>query len=346
MPISSQQSPALMAAFAVDADAARALLPGNELHPVRLPRNRGVLLITVIDYRVTSIGPYIEFSIAIACTHGRRLAPVLLPGLLRRPFGTGQYVWDLPVSSEISVKGGKGIWGMPKHQAHLDFAISSTEVSSQYDLDGKMAMRIELDRPRGRRLPLRTSAVNYCQYRGMLMKSWIYFSSATEVAFGRRASARLHLGDHPAADVVAQLLAVRANERLSEGLVLIAAGPVERRFEHDLFRRIALRPVESRRRLRNAKDIRNAVVADTVARTEIIVRVVIKSTPAKPAGVPIVPFSPRSLFSAESAFASVRAWRESWENSVKMPKLAPRVFWIGPRGIPLMGPMLKLLSCE
>ena len=38
-------------------------------------------------------------------------------------YGTGQYVFDLPVCSEISVKGGKGIWGMPKHQANLDFII-------------------------------------------------------------------------------------------------------------------------------------------------------------------------------------------------------------------------------
>jgi hypothetical protein len=40
--------------------------------------------------------------------------------------GTGQYIPDLPVSSEISVKGGKGIWGMPKHKSNLDFKITDT----------------------------------------------------------------------------------------------------------------------------------------------------------------------------------------------------------------------------
>ena len=39
-------------------------------------------MITVIDYRVTDIGKYIEFSIAIACTHGRKPAPPILPALL------------------------------------------------------------------------------------------------------------------------------------------------------------------------------------------------------------------------------------------------------------------------
>ena len=121
LPVSTEKSPALMAAFSINADKAKALLPGNELHPFRLWK-KGLLVITVIDYRITTIGKYIEFSIAIACTHGKRPAPRLLPGIFMKTFGTGQYVYDLPVSTEISVKGGKGIWGMPKHRASLDFS--------------------------------------------------------------------------------------------------------------------------------------------------------------------------------------------------------------------------------
>ena len=44
LPVSSHQSPALMAAFSIDADKAAALLPGNELHPFRL-WNKGLLVI-------------------------------------------------------------------------------------------------------------------------------------------------------------------------------------------------------------------------------------------------------------------------------------------------------------
>ncbi|MDQ3756621.1 MAG: acetoacetate decarboxylase family protein [Actinomycetota bacterium] len=205
MPVNSQHSPALMAAFTVDADRAAELLPGGEVHPVRLPRNRGVLLITVIDYRTTDIGKYVEFSVALACTRGARPAPMLLPGLFRRLFGTGQFVLDLPVSSEVSVKGGKGIWGMPKHQANLDFVITDEVVSSQYDKDGLLAVKIEIDRPRMARLPVSLGAVNYCAFRGMLMKSSIYFKGALDVAFGPQASARLYLGDHPRADPLRRL---------------------------------------------------------------------------------------------------------------------------------------------
>lgn len=196
MPINSEQSPALMAVFSIDANAARRLIPGNEVHPLRLWK-RGLLVLTVIDYRITDIGRYIEYSIAIACTHGRSPAPPLLPGLLMKTFGTGQYVWDLPVSTEVSVKGGKGIWGMPKHQASLDFVIGEQWVSSQYDLDGQMMMRVDVRKPASTWLPVNMGAANYCAFRGMLMKSYIYFKGKLGFSLFKPGSARLLIGDHP-----------------------------------------------------------------------------------------------------------------------------------------------------
>ena len=200
LPVDSRDTPALMAAFPIDGAKARTLLPGDEIHPVRLWGDRGLLVITVVNYTITDIGNYIEFSIGIACTHGDRSAPPLLPGVLPRVWQTGQFVVDLPVSTEISVKGGKGIWGMPKHQANLDFEITDQRVWSQYDLDGQLCMRIEIDRPRIDGIPLSMAAVNYCQFRGMLMKSRIFFSDDVEVAFGPRAHGELRLGPHPRMD--------------------------------------------------------------------------------------------------------------------------------------------------
>ncbi len=205
LPVDSRDSPALMAGFTVDAGRAQALLPGQELFVLRLPRNRALLLVTVVDYRTTDIGSYVEFSIAIACTHGDRRRGVLSALALHRG-DTGQYVWDLPVSTLVSVKGGKGIWGMPKHQANLDFRVRETEMSSQYDLDGSLCMRITVTRPRRLTVPLRSvTATNFCQFRGMLMKSSISFSDSAEVAVGPAARAQLLLGDHPRMDPLREL---------------------------------------------------------------------------------------------------------------------------------------------
>jgi hypothetical protein len=196
LPINCEKTPVFMAVFPINADRAAELLEGNEVHPLRL-WNKGLLVVTVVDYRITDIGKYIEYSIAIACTHGPRPAPRLLPGLLMKTFGTCQYVFDLPVSSEISVKGGKGIWGMPKHQANLDFKITESKVSSQYDLDGQLAFYAEIAHPGRAWFPVRMAAANYCAFRGMLMKSYIYFQGKAAFALGGKAAGRVVVGDHP-----------------------------------------------------------------------------------------------------------------------------------------------------
>ncbi len=196
LPINSENTPAMMAVFPIDAGKAAGLLPGNELHPVRL-FGRGLLLITVVNYQMTDIGTYVEYSIAIGCTHGPRPAPDTLPLLFPKRYRFGQYVYDMPVSTEISVKGGKGIWGMPKHQASLDFQVTDHQVTSQYDLDGMLVIRLEIPRPRRAWLPVSMAAVSYAQFRGLLWKSYIHVSGKMGLTplGGRRP--RLYIGDHP-----------------------------------------------------------------------------------------------------------------------------------------------------
>lgn len=113
---------------------------------------------------------------------------------------------ELPVSTKVSVKGGKGIWGMPKHQGNLDFKISDKTISSQYDLDGKLVTYVEIARPSSAPLPLpNLAAVNYCSFRGMLMKSFLYIGGKAGVRLFSYAKARLVLGDHPRANVLRTL---------------------------------------------------------------------------------------------------------------------------------------------
>jgi hypothetical protein len=195
LPVTSTRMQALMAAFPIPVADARRVLPPS-VAPARLLRN-GLLIVTVVNYQETVIGEYIEFSVAVACARRDSDPPPLVPFLLQGPFRFGQYVLDLPVSTEISVKGGRGIWGMPKHQANLDFVVTDDTASSQYDDDGKLGVYVEVSRPSGPRVPVSMGAANYCQFRGMLMKSDIYFRGRAEVGFLRGASAKLELGDLP-----------------------------------------------------------------------------------------------------------------------------------------------------
>ena len=205
LPVVCAPSPVMMAAFTIDLQKAAAVLPGRELFPLKLPNDRGILVIAVVDYQQTTIGKYIEFSIGIACTHGTEPAPPVLPAALTSLFGTGQYVIDLPVSSEVSVKGGKGIWGMPKHQANLDFKVDERTASSAYDLEGKTAVRLDIDLPTSPPIPVRSAAANYCAFRGMLMKSTIYMKGSARISLMSKGSARLTIGTHPRVQILKDL---------------------------------------------------------------------------------------------------------------------------------------------
>ena len=227
VPVDCKKMSALMAAFPIDLEPAKDLLPGNEIHPLRL-WNRGVLLVTVVDYRETVIGKYIEFSVAIACTHGRAPAPRFIPVLLRDWFDVGQFVVDLPVSTEISVKGGKGIWGMPKHQANLDFTSSGGVVSSRYDLDGRMCMTIEVDQPAFTGLPIQVGGANFSTFRGLLMKSYVYFSGKAGFTLGQSGAARLAIGDHPR---VAHLKSLNVGSPIFTAYIPEARGMLDDYFE-------------------------------------------------------------------------------------------------------------------
>jgi len=197
MPVNARNSPALMAGFSCNYEKANALIPGNEVHALKLPNGKAALLVTVINYLDTSIGKYIEYSIAIACTHGAKPAPPILSAVFMKKYGTGQYILDLPVSSEISVKGGKGIWGMPKHKSNLNFEVTGSMVSSQYEKDGQFAFRVEIDRHKSPSIKIKVGTTNYCRFRNMLMASYIYFDSKVGINLLKKATGRLYIGDHP-----------------------------------------------------------------------------------------------------------------------------------------------------
>jgi hypothetical protein len=181
LPVATENSPALMAGFLCDYEKASQLLPGNELHPFKYFNGKAIFMVTVVNYLHTNIGKYIEYSIALAVTRGAKPAPRVLPALFMKSYNTGQYILDLPVSTEISVKGGKGIWGMPKHRASLDFIETDQKVSAQYELNGDFAFRIEIEKPAK------------CN---MLMASSVYFKAKVGICLGKKAKASLFIGDH------------------------------------------------------------------------------------------------------------------------------------------------------
>jgi hypothetical protein len=195
MPVRAANAQAFMAGFFCDYQKAAALLPGIQLHPLRLWNGKAVFVVTVVNYLTTSIGKYIEYSLALAVTRGARPAPPMLPAAFMNTYHTGQFILDLPVSTEVSVKGGKGIWGMPKHRSSLDFTVGEQTISAQYEDMGEFAFRIEIERPKKTNFSLNLGSINYSHFRNMLMASCIYFNAKAAIRFGRKAKGSIYIGD-------------------------------------------------------------------------------------------------------------------------------------------------------
>jgi hypothetical protein len=75
--------------------------------------------------------------------------------------------------------------------------VSENTITSQYDLDGMLAMRIEMQRPKNVWLPVSMSASAYSQFRGMLMKAYSYIGGRAGFSVLSKRACRLYIGDHP-----------------------------------------------------------------------------------------------------------------------------------------------------
>jgi hypothetical protein len=67
-----------------------------------------------------------------------------------------------------------------------------------------MVTRLDVKRPARIWLPFQTGAANYCMFRGMIYRSFIYFRGKLGFSLAR-GSARFVLGDHPRADALRAL---------------------------------------------------------------------------------------------------------------------------------------------
>src|SRR5215472_17300683 len=83
---------------------------------------------------------------------------------------------------------------------------------------------------------------------------------------------RVNFRDQVVIEVDLDVIAIRREYGFGEANRRVSPGPMKCRLQYAFFRWVALRLVESRRRLWFAEDVGHTVIADAVARSEIRVR--------------------------------------------------------------------------
>ncbi len=107
--------------FLCDYAKARALV-SPPFQPVKLPFRQGLFAISCIEYKDTDIGPYNEVVLSIvvqAPGKGFWQKVQSLRSIMQAKFHA--YILHLPVTTELSVAGGKGLLNYPKFLSDITF---------------------------------------------------------------------------------------------------------------------------------------------------------------------------------------------------------------------------------
>lgn len=149
VPIFYRDGSSITALLPASARRLRRILPDPRYRPATLLPGVGIVGLTALDYRDTDIGPYGEFSVSVF------LRPPFSPGgrgvlgQYRRRQLHG-FIWHLPVTTEIALRGGVDYYNFPKFIARIEFEEAEGEVRCRLSEGGEAIATVS-----GRRIPTR-----------------------------------------------------------------------------------------------------------------------------------------------------------------------------------------------
>ena len=207
MPLLTYRARTFAAFFTISAAKARALLPTNELRPVRVSPRRALVTVQVMEYIEKSIPPYREFVFSIPVHRSRRAdIPLASVALWQRLPGDGSYITHIAVDDEEGRLIGREIIGFPKFIAQVDFTDTPSERIAEAAVDGEAVFTLAVSRPKKPYKEQRREF--YCYSVSPLENKLFHVPYQSEASGGMlwgSRSARLHLGSHPVADELRDL---------------------------------------------------------------------------------------------------------------------------------------------
>ncbi len=202
LPIRYWRTDCFMALFSADLEAARALLPSQRLHPVRISPNRAIVAIAAFNYLETSVGPYGEIALSPLVSLDRP-APPALPLAAGVFNGLSAFVAHLPVTSRIARQAGRTVWGYPKFVADMDFDLRPESQQVRLSEGGRDILTLNVRRS-GNVLLEKAPLTTYTVKDERLIRTEVAMRGHVATSLGPR-SGSLALGDHPVAKEIAAL---------------------------------------------------------------------------------------------------------------------------------------------
>jgi len=203
LPVTYSGSMVVAAVYLISGSTARTVVTEPKLHPLILTGDRSVAVVTLFDFRASSIGPYRELSIGVLASLERMSLRSVLSALIGSP-PAGAWVLALPVSNPVACRGGIELFGYPKSLERIDVHVVNGVCSYHVGNHGQELVSCDLPMRLGLRIPVR-QLVTYSSLNGRLIETRIPVSWFPTLSSGRGVRMRLGMPNHSLTQTIGRL---------------------------------------------------------------------------------------------------------------------------------------------
>jgi hypothetical protein len=201
MPVRIRDVAVCSAAYAVRADAARAVIAYSGLDVAEIYPGKAVCVLLFADYRDGDLDAYHEFGMAFLIRRPDAPGPPGSSGLadVRR---AGLFVHWLPVDAQFTMEAGRTLWGFPKEPADIELRLRSPYKRCILRKDGRLVLDM-LIRP-GFPVPGPALTLDAYTHRDGVTRR-VPWTARTRDVRARPGGALIRLGNHPIAKELSEL---------------------------------------------------------------------------------------------------------------------------------------------
>jgi hypothetical protein len=185
------------AVFTAASDAVRPLLPDARLRLVEHWPGRCLALVLAVQYRDSDLGPYEELALAFPAAAGERVLPAM--GALREGLrgSLSAWTWQMPVSTDVACRVGRGIAGFPKEVADVRITRSGGQWEATLQQQGEAALRLRCRAGDGGAGERTVSLRSYTVLQGITLQNHLLVRQTRYQDLLGGDSVRLELGSGP-----------------------------------------------------------------------------------------------------------------------------------------------------
>lgn len=181
---------AVMAFYLSDYDAVLTKLEGTGFAPLMTGRGKALAVLGFFDYRNSTFGPYKEVTLMFPVLPDNSTG-ILSAGMdVLRPVEkkkTGNFIIDLPITSELSLAAGRELWGYPKFMADIQFSYSAGEFRASVRTLPEKNDIFYFKCPFGKGFPsILLNSISYTCLDGFIRRSVVAMNSFGRIAGGRK----------------------------------------------------------------------------------------------------------------------------------------------------------------